>query len=204
MLPLNCLSFNLRLLIYYFGILWPLCCLSFNLRLLSEAVNWRTDNTMATRFQSSNQKPYIEGQLLLWYLVAIVLSVLQFTASDLLLWYLVAIVLSAVNWRTVNTMVTRYQSSKSEAVNWRTDNTLATRYQSSNQKRLLITTLVSCGHGIVCPSIYGFWLLLWYLVAIVFSVLQFTASDYYFGVLAVNWRTDNTMATWHQSSNQKP
>ena len=29
--------------------------------------------------------------------------------------------------------------------------------------RLLITPLVSFGHCIVCPSIYGFWLHLWYL-----------------------------------------
>ena len=51
--------------------------------------------------------------------------------------------------------------------------------------RILITSLVSCGHCIVCPSsIYGFWLPLWYLVVIVLSVLlQFTASDYPFGIL---------------------
>ena len=51
--------------------------------------------------------------------------------------------------------------------------------------RLLITPLVSCGHCIVCPSsIYDFWLLLWYLVAIVLSVLpRFTTFDYPFGIL---------------------
>jgi hypothetical protein len=39
-------------------------------------------------------------------------------------------------------------------------------------------------HCIVCPSlIYGFWLHLWYLLAIVLSVpLWFTASDYTFGI----------------------
>jgi hypothetical protein len=47
---------------------------------------------------------------------------------------------------------------------------------------LLITTLVSCGHCIICPSIYGFWLPLWFLVAILLSVLLFTASDYHFGI----------------------
>ena len=41
--------------------------------------------------------------------------------------------------------------------------------------RILITPLVSCGHCIVCPLIYGFWLPLWY--------LRFTASDYPFGIL---------------------
>ena len=49
--------------------------------------------------------------------------------------------------------------------------------------RLLITPLVSCGHCVVCSSIYGFWLLLWYPVAIVLSVLLFTASDYSFDIL---------------------
>jgi hypothetical protein len=51
--------------------------------------------------------------------------------------------------------------------------------------RLLFTSLVSCGHCIVCSStIYGFWLPLWYHVVIVLSVLLwFTASDYLFGIL---------------------
>jgi hypothetical protein len=51
--------------------------------------------------------------------------------------------------------------------------------------RLLISPLVSCSHCIVCPSsIYDFWLPLWYLVAVVFSVLpRFTFSDYPFGIL---------------------
>jgi hypothetical protein len=59
------------------------------------------------------------------------------------------------------------------------------RYQRnclSFNLRLLITPLVSCGHCIVCSSIYGFWLLLWYLLVIVLSVPQFTASDYSFGI----------------------
>jgi hypothetical protein len=50
--------------------------------------------------------------------------------------------------------------------------------------RLLITPLVSCGHCSVCPSLtYGFWLFLWYLLAIVVYVLLWlTASDYSFGI----------------------
>jgi hypothetical protein len=50
--------------------------------------------------------------------------------------------------------------------------------------RLLITSLVSFGHFIVCPSSsYGFWLLLWYLLAIILSVRhRVTASDYFFGI----------------------
>ena len=48
--------------------------------------------------------------------------------------------------------------------------------------RLLITPLVSFGHCIVCPLIYGFWLPLWYLLVIALSALWFTASDYPFGI----------------------
>jgi hypothetical protein len=50
--------------------------------------------------------------------------------------------------------------------------------------RLLITALVYFGHCIVyTSSIYGFWLLLWYLLVIVLSVRRlFTASDYPFGI----------------------
>jgi hypothetical protein len=47
----------------------------------------------------------------------------------------------------------------------------------------LIIPLVSFGHCVVCSSIYGFWLSLWYLMAIVLSVLLlFTDSVYPFGI----------------------
>jgi hypothetical protein len=50
--------------------------------------------------------------------------------------------------------------------------------------RILIALLVSFGYCVVCPSsIYGFWLPLWYLLAIVLSVLlRFTDSDCPFGI----------------------
>ena len=49
---------------------------------------------------------------------------------------------------------------------------------------LLITPLVYFGHYIVrTSSIYGFWLLHWYILVIVLSVLRlFKASDYFFGI----------------------
>ena len=49
---------------------------------------------------------------------------------------------------------------------------------------LPITNLVSVGHCIVCPtSIYAFWLPIWYLLAIVSSVLLwFMPSDYHIGI----------------------
>ena len=57
-------------------------------------------------------------------------------------------------------------------------------YRLSFDLRVLTTPLVSFGHCIVCPtSIGGFWLPLWYLLAIVSSVLLwFMASDYPFGI----------------------
>ena len=50
--------------------------------------------------------------------------------------------------------------------------------------RILITLLISFGHCVVCSSsMYGFWLLLWYLLAFVLSVLlQCKDSDYSFGI----------------------
>jgi hypothetical protein len=57
---------------------------------------------------------------------------------------------------------------------------------------LLITPLVSFGHCIVCPTlICAFWLPLWYLLAIVSSVLLWLS------------RTDDTMAKRYQRGNQK-
>jgi hypothetical protein len=62
--------------------------------------------------------------------------------------------------------------------------------------RLLITSLVSFSHCVVCPSLIDvFWLPLWYLLAIVLSVLLWlTSSDYLFGIfwplccLSFDWR----------------
>ena len=48
--------------------------------------------------------------------------------------------------------------------------------------RLLVTSLVYFGHCIVCPLNYDFWLPLWYLLAIVLSVLWITTSQYPFGI----------------------
>jgi hypothetical protein len=56
-------------------------------------------------------------------------------------------------------------------------------YCLSFHLRLLITPLLSFGHCIVCPSCYGFWLPLWYRLAIVLSVLRVTASDYLCGIV---------------------
>jgi len=126
---------------YTFGIFWPLCCLSFGLRILI---------TLLVYFGHCIVCPSsVYGFWLhLWYLLAIVLSVLRFTDSDYTF---------GIFWPL---------------------------YCLSFGLRILITPLVSFGHCIVCPSsVDGFWLHLWYLLAIVFSViLQFTDSDYTFGI----------------------
>jgi hypothetical protein len=124
---------------YSFGIMWPLWSLFFYLRLLITPLVSCGHCVVCSSIYGF--------RLLLWYLVAIVLYVLLFTASDYSfssLWLLCCLVFNL---------------------------------------RLLITPLVSCGHCVVCSSIYGFWLFHWYLVAIVLSVPLFTASDYPFGIL---------------------
>jgi phosphatidylglycerophosphate synthase len=124
---------------YPFGILWPLCCISFGLRLLI---------TPLVSCGHCVVYPSAYGfWITLWYLVAIVLYILRFTASDYpfgILWPLCCI---------------------------------------SFGLRLLNNPLVSCGHCVVYPSVYRFWLPLWYLVAIVLYILRFTASEYPFGIL---------------------
>ena len=191
---------------YSFGIFWPLHCLSlYALRLLI---------TPLVSFGHCIVYPStLYGfSLLLWYLLAIALSVLlRFTSShypfgifwplyclsfyalrllitplvsfghcivcpstlygfSLPFWYLLAIVLS---------VLLRFTASHCPfGIFW------PLYSLSFYALRLLITPLVSFGHCIVCPStLYGFSLLLWYLLVIVLSVLlRFTASHYTFGI----------------------
>ena len=143
---------------YPFGIFRPLYCLSFDLRFLI---------TPLVSFGHCIVCPLIyDFWLHLWYLSAIVLSVLWFTTSDYPFWYLSAIVLSVL-WFTTSDY---------------TFGIFRPLYCLSFDLRLLIIPLVSFGHCIVCPLIYDFWLHLWYLSAIVLSVLWFTISDYTFGI----------------------
>ena len=183
---------------YSVGVLWSLWCLSFDLRLLVTPVVY-CDHCVVC--------PLIYGfWLLLWYLLVIVLSVLWFTASDysfgvfwplcclsfdlrLLITLLVSCVQCVVSpviygfcwllWCLVVSVVSALwlftASDYSFGVLWSV-------CCLSCDLRLLITPVVYCGHCVVCPLIYGFWLLLWYLLVIVLSVLRFTASDYSFGV----------------------
>ena len=182
---------------YHFGIFWPLHCLSFSLRLVI---------TTLVSFGHCIVCPSIYGLWLpLWYLLTIVLSVLPFTACDyhcgnfwplnclsfhlqlvittlvsfdhcivcpsvyglwLLLWYLLVIVLSVLPFTACDYLF---------GIFW-------PLYCLSFHLRLVITTVVTFDHWIVCPSIYGLWIPLWYLLTIVLSVLPFTACDYHFGI----------------------
>ena len=191
---------------YPFGICWPLHCVSFfHLRLLITPLV-SVDHCIV--YPSS-----IYGFWLpLWYLLTIVLCILlPFTASDypfcicwslycvsffhlrllitplvsvdhcivypssiygfwLPIWYLLTIVLCILLPFTA--------SHYSFGICW------PLYCVSFFHLRLLITHLVSVDHCIVYPSsIYGFWLLLWYLLTIVLCILlPFTASDYPFGI----------------------
>jgi hypothetical protein len=131
----------------------------------------------------------------LWLLItpfAIVLSVLWFMASD----YSFCHCTEAINHRTDNTMA----KGVIRSVNHRTHNTMTkgvirshkSQDRQFNDKRSNASDYSFC-HCIVCPVIFGFWLLLlslycvfcdlWLLItplAIVLSVLWFMASDYSF------------------------
>jgi hypothetical protein len=118
-------------------------------------------------------------------ILVIVLSVLLFTASDypfVIFWslyclsfylrrlplcYRLVIVLSVLLFTTSDYLFVIFWSL----------------YCLSFYLRLPITPLLSCGHCIVCPSIYDLRLPLCYILIIVLSVLLFTASDYPFVIL---------------------
>ena len=171
---------------YFFGILWPFYCLSFlELRLLIILL-------VSCGHCIVCPSSIYDFWLPLWYLVAIVLSVLpRFTTFDYpfcILWPLYC--LSFLDLRLLITPLVSCGHCivcPSSIYDFRLPLWCLVAFILSYllDLRLLITSLVSCGHCIVCPSsIYDFWILLWYLVAIVFSVLpRFTISVYPFGIL---------------------
>ena len=150
---------------YPFGIFWPLCCLFFDTQILITPL-------VSFGHCVVSSSSICGSWLSLWYLLAIMLSVpLRYTDSDYPFWYLLAIVSSAL---------LRYRNSDYPfGIFW------PSCFQFFFDIRILITLFVSFGHCVVSSSsIYGFWLPLWYLVAIVLSVLlRYTDSDYPFGIL---------------------
>jgi hypothetical protein len=70
--------------------------------------------------------------------------------------------------------------------------------------QLLIAPLICFGHCVICPSIYSFWLPLWYCLVIVLSVPPHNDQTISKGQSeAVNGGTDNTMTKKYQRGNQK-
>ena len=158
---------------YPFGILWPLYFPSFlDLRFLITPL-------ISCGHCIVCPSSIYDFWLPLWYLVAIVLSILpRFTTSYYpfgILWPLYC--LSFLDF--VLSVIPRFTTSDYPfGILW------PLCCLSFLDLRLMIILLVSCGHCIVCPSsLYDFWLPFWYLLAIVLSVLpRFTTSDYPFGI----------------------
>ena len=213
-----------------FDIFWSLCYLSLHLQLLiAPLISF--DHCVICPSIYSFWLPF-------WYLLIIVLSVPPFTASDcpfdifwslwylslhlqlliaplisfghcvicpsiysfwLPLWYLLIIVLS----------VPPFTASDCPF-----DNFWSLCYLS-NHLQLLIALSISVDHCVICPSIFNFWLPLWYLLVIVLSVPPFTTSDCHFGIfwslcylslhlqLLIAPLIDNTMTRQFQRGNQK-
>ena len=168
---------------YPFGIFCPLCCLFFlDLRILitplvsfvhcvvcsSQIYGFSLPLWYLLCVVCSSQ---IYGfSLPLWYLCPLFVCSSQIYGFSLPLWYLLSIVLS---------VLLRFTDSHYPfGIFW----PLCCLFFLD--LRILITPLVSFVHCVVCSSqIYGFSLPLWYLLAIVFSVLlRFTDSHYPFGI----------------------
>ena len=180
-----------------FAIIWSLCYLSLHLQLLIAPLKLFGHCVICPSSYSF--------WLPLWYLLVIVLSVPPVTASDcpfdifwslcylsihlqlliaplvsfghcvicpsiysfwLPLWYLLVIVLSVPPVTASDCPFDIFWSL----------------CYLSLQLQLLIAPLISFGHYVIRPSIYSFWLPLWYLLVIVLSVPPFTASDCPFGI----------------------
>jgi hypothetical protein len=142
---------------YTFGIFWSLYCLSFHLQLLITPLEGEIRNCKWKQGQYNDQK------ILKLYSEAVNgRRDNTMTKCWFHLWYLLVIVLSLLPFTA---------SDYTFGIFW-------SLYCLSFHLQLLITALVSFGHCIASPSIYSFWLHLWYLLVIVLSLLPFTASDY--------------------------
>ena len=205
--PLCCLFFlDLRILIIPFGIFWSLCCLFFfDLRILiTHLVSFVHCVVCSSQIYGFS--------LPLWYLLAIVFSVLlRFTDSHypfgiflslcclffLDLRILITPLVSFVHCVVCSSSI--YEFSLPLWYLLAIVLSVPLRFTDSHYPfgifwslcclfffdlRILITALVSFGHCVVCSSqIYGFSLPLWYLLSIVLSVLlRFTDSHYLFGI----------------------
>jgi hypothetical protein len=154
---------------------------------------------MVKRYQRGNQKPTIkEGQTTQWSkdIKGVIILITPLVSFDhcvvcpsliygfwLPLWYLLTIVLSLLLWLSASDSLQRGNQKptikEGQTTQWPKDIKGVIRSRKSKKDRqhnfdlrLLITPLISFGHCVVSPSlIVGFWLPLWYLLAIVLSVL---------------------------------
>ena len=169
---------------YPFGIFWPLCSLLFfDIQILVTPLVYFDHCVVSSSSIYGFWLPR-------WYLLAIMLSVLlRYTDSDYLfgifghcvvssssiygfrlhLWYLSAIMSSVLLWYT--------DSEYPFGIFWPLCRLLFFDVQ------ILITPLVSFGNCVVSSLIYRFWLLIWYLFAIVLSVLL--------------WYRDSDLPLWY-------
>ena len=192
---------------YPFGIFWSLCCLFFlDLRILITPLVSFVHCVVCSSSIYGFSLP-------LWYLLAIVLSVLlRFTDSHYpfgIIWplcFLFFLDLRILITHLVSFVHCVFCSSQIYGFSlpiWYLLSIVLSvllRFTDSHYPfgifcplcclffldlRILITPLVSFDHCVVCSSqIYGFSLPIWYLLAIVFSVLlRFTDSHYPFGIL---------------------
>ena len=189
-----------------FGIFWQLCCqFFFDIQILITSLV-----SFGHRVVSSSSIYWF--WLPLWYLLAIVLSVLlRYTDSDYpfcIFWPLCFQFFFDIRILIIRLVSFGHcvVSSSSKYRFWlplwyllAIVLSVLIRYRHSDYPfgifwplccqfvfdiHILITPLVSFGHCVVsASSIYGFWLPLWYLLAIMLSVLlRYTDSDYPFGI----------------------
>ena len=150
---------------YPFGIFWPLCC-----QFLFD-IGIRITPLVSVGHCVVSSSSIYGFRLHLWYLLAIVLSVLlRYTDSDYPF---------GIFWPLCCQILLRYTDSVYPfGIFW------PLFRQFFFDILIVIIPLVSFGHGVVSSSaIYIFWLPLWYLLAIVLSVLlRYTDSYYPFGI----------------------
>jgi hypothetical protein len=147
---------------------------------------------MTKRYQRCNQNLYIEeGQTTQWpkdtkgviRICILKKNLLQYTDSDYpfgICWPLCCLF-----FFNIQILITPLVSFGHCVVCSSTDNTMANRYQRGNQNQYIegqTTQWPKDTKGVIRICI-RFWLLLWYLLVIVLSVLlQYTDSDYLFGI----------------------
>ena len=191
-----------RFTVYYylFGIFWPLYCLSVVLRCMITPLVYFGHCIVCRSFYGEWLplwymlpivlcRSFYGVWLPLWYLVTIVilrLSVGNFTVHDYPFWYILAILLCRSFygvWLPLWYRVAIVLSVGRFTVYDYPFGILWPLCFLSVVLLCMITSLVSFGHCIICRSLYGVWLPLWYLLAIVLSVGRFTVYDYPFGMV---------------------